>query len=230
VVWSEKERPDVICGGFPCQDISNAGQRAGIIKGKRSSLWVEFAKCLRILRPRYALVENVPALANLGLWLVLADLASLGYNAEWKIISAAECGAPHRRERLFVIAIDPCSVGQRSGYNNREEVEVLHSSRYWKVQKNNPPGELGPRIIERTSPGIHQFNEFDCFSGLTGVKSIFERPDIPKPLLRRTDNGLSSKLDRAIWKQRIKALGNAVVPACAELVGRRILELEGERG
>jgi DNA (cytosine-5)-methyltransferase 1 len=94
---------DVMLGGFPCQDISVAGNGAGL-SGARSGLWFEFARLIGELRPRIVLVENVAALLGRGLLRVLGDLAALGYDAEWRIISAAECGAPHRRERLFIVA------------------------------------------------------------------------------------------------------------------------------
>jgi DNA (cytosine-5)-methyltransferase 1 len=97
VDWSTVERPDLLCGGFPCQDISNAGKRAGI-DGERSGLWSEFARAIRELRPRYVVVENVAALLGRGMGRVLGDLAALGYDAEWTVLSAADVGgaAPPR--------------------------------------------------------------------------------------------------------------------------------------
>lgn len=94
---------DILTGGFPCQDISNAGKRVGIT-GSRSSLWKYYLKAIREIRPRYALIENVSALTHRGLDVVLADLAEIGYDAEWYNISASAVGAHHTRERLFIIA------------------------------------------------------------------------------------------------------------------------------
>ena len=94
---------DVICGGFPCQDISVAGKGAGI-EGERSGLWSEFARLIGELRPRYAIVENVSALLNRGLDRVLGDLSEVGYDAEWHCIPAAAVGAPHRRDRIWIVA------------------------------------------------------------------------------------------------------------------------------
>jgi DNA (cytosine-5)-methyltransferase 1 len=99
----ELEWVDLICGGFPCQDISNAGKRAGI-DGERSGLWSEFARIIRDLRPRYVLVENVAALLVRGIDRVLGDLAACGYDAEWDCIPAAAVGAHHIRDRLFILA------------------------------------------------------------------------------------------------------------------------------
>jgi DNA (cytosine-5)-methyltransferase 1 len=97
------ERPDVICGGFPCQDISLAG-RGGGIEGERSGLWREYARIMGDLRPRFAIVENVGALTSRGLAAILGDLAALGYDAEWHVIPAAAVNAPHIRERCWIIA------------------------------------------------------------------------------------------------------------------------------
>jgi site-specific DNA-cytosine methylase len=95
--------PEIICGGFPCQDISLAGKGAGI-DGARSGLWSEFARIIRALRPVVVFVENVAALVNRGLDRVLGDLAALGFDAEWDVFRASDVGAPHRRERLFLLA------------------------------------------------------------------------------------------------------------------------------
>lgn len=94
---------DVICGGFPCQDISVAGKGAGI-GGDRSGLWSDYARIVRELRPRYVVVENVAALLGRGVERVLGDLAALGYDAEWHCIPAAAVGAPHLRDRVWIVA------------------------------------------------------------------------------------------------------------------------------
>lgn len=97
------ERVDVLVGGFPCQDISNAGLRAGI-DGERSGLWREFHRLIGDLRPRYVVVENVSALLVRGIGRVLGDLASIGYDAEWDRIPASAVGAAHERERIWIVA------------------------------------------------------------------------------------------------------------------------------
>lgn len=94
---------DLICGGFPCQDISFAGKGVGLA-GERSGLWYEFAKVVCRIRPRYVLMENVTALLVRGLDVVLGTMASLGYDSEWTCLSACSVGAPHTRERLFIIS------------------------------------------------------------------------------------------------------------------------------
>jgi DNA (cytosine-5)-methyltransferase 1 len=94
---------DVITGGFPCQDISCAGSGKGIT-GERSGLWKSMADVIRIVRPRYVLVENSPMLTLRGLGTVLRDLAEMGFDARWGVFSAADVGAPHIRERIFILA------------------------------------------------------------------------------------------------------------------------------
>lgn len=103
---------DVICGGFPCQDISQAGRRAGIA-GERSGLWSEFARLIGELRPRLAIVENVSALLVDGIETVLGDLASLGYDAVWHSIQAADLGAAHIRDRVWIAAFLPDTEEER---------------------------------------------------------------------------------------------------------------------
>ncbi len=93
---------DIVTGGFPCQDISVAGTGAGI-DGERSGLWREMARIIGEVRPRFALVENSPMLTVRGLGRVLGDLAALGYNARWAVLGATHVGAPHKRERIWIM-------------------------------------------------------------------------------------------------------------------------------
>lgn len=129
VDWNEVEPVDVICGGFPCQDLSAAGKRAGIREGTRSGLWSHFAHAINTLRPSYVVIENVrgilsakahrqveqpdagvgeggggeqPVLRALGA--VCGDLSDIGYSSRWTTLAASAVGAPHRRERVFILA------------------------------------------------------------------------------------------------------------------------------
>jgi len=99
-------RIGVVSGGFPCQDISPAGKGVGI-HGEKSGLWVEFARIIREVEPAYAFVENSPYLASRGLDKVLGDLHEMGFHAEWCVLGADAVGAPHRRERIWVLAAHP---------------------------------------------------------------------------------------------------------------------------
>jgi len=100
--WSQVERPDVICGGYPCQPFSTAGKRQG--EGDARHLWPWVRECIAELRPRYAVLENVRGHLSLGFGTVLGDLACIGYDTEWQVIPAAAVGAPHRRDRVFIVA------------------------------------------------------------------------------------------------------------------------------
>lgn len=106
VDWSNVERVDLVCGGFPCQPASYSGLRRGQLDERW--LWPEMARAVRVLRPRYVLVENVPGLLTLGLDDVLADLAELGFDAEWGRVPACSVGASHTRDRVFLLAFPAC--------------------------------------------------------------------------------------------------------------------------
>jgi len=119
--------PTVITGGFPCQDISVAGEQKGII-GERSSLWSEYARLIEDVQPTWAIIENVPTLRSKGLALVLQNLSEIGYNAEWHCIPCSTVGGLHRRDRIWIIAYpmeNPrCTFGQRSFIEGENEDEV----------------------------------------------------------------------------------------------------------
>jgi DNA (cytosine-5)-methyltransferase 1 len=120
----------IISGGFPCQDISVAGKGKGLIDEKtgkktRSGLWYDYQEGISILRPRFAIMENVGALLNRGIDSVLGTLSEIGYNAEWQTISAAEMGAPHRRERVWIISYPDCfryDILQRESKKRRQRI------------------------------------------------------------------------------------------------------------
>jgi DNA (cytosine-5)-methyltransferase 1 len=173
--WSTVERPDVVCGGFPCQPVSRAGHRQA--QADHRWLWPEVARCVRHLRPRFVLLENTAGLldGHGGMGDVLADLAACGYDAEWDSIPAAVVGAPHRRERVFIVA-----------YPAGEGLE----GRPWTLE--------APRQAFTEPP-----------------RSTWLPAGHPRP---RNDDGIPLEVDRR------RALGNAVIPAVAELVGRMILE------
>jgi DNA (cytosine-5)-methyltransferase 1 len=114
--WEDVARVDLLCGGYPCQPFSDAGLRLGVEDERH--IWPYIATALRVLRPRYALFENVAGHLGRGFDVVLADLAALGFDAEWCTVRASEVGAPHRRERLFIVATPgdaPNVFGQRTG-------------------------------------------------------------------------------------------------------------------
>ena len=205
VEWESVERPDIISGGFPCQDISQAGKGLGIVAGKRSSLWFEFAKAVGVLRSRYVIVENVAALPKRGLDIVLAGLAKEGYDAEWFDLRASDFGAWHKRERIFIIAHSNnsrCLHGQS---------EVQSTERRLYAQHESEPGSS--EVSYSTGQGLERsFNQ----EGQIARCGYWEvEPDVG-----RVVDGIPDRVDR------IKCLGNAVVPQVAEYIGRRIVEFD----
>lgn len=110
---------DVICGGFPCQDISAAGKGAGI-NGARSGLWGEFFRIVCLLRPRYVVIENSPVLAVRGLRRILRDLASVGFDAEWQVVQASDFALPHSRKRMLIVAY-PNGIAGAEGLGNQPD-------------------------------------------------------------------------------------------------------------
>jgi len=205
------EPVELICGGFPCQDISNAGKRAGI-EGDRSGLWGEYARIIRELRPRYVLVENVAALLVRGIDVVLRDLAESGYDAEWDIISAAAVGAPHRRERVWIVAYP--DHGQRAG-----QAEEIRTGRDASHYGREDVGNSLLSIVEGLRPARQQEphgrrGEVEAKRSGNGAWEYWAvEPDVV-----RVAHGVPRRVDR------LRGLGNAVVPQVVEWIGRRIME------
>jgi site-specific DNA-cytosine methylase len=125
-------RVDVVCGGFPCQDISAAGKGAGIT-GARSGLWGEMARVIREVRPRFVFVENSPMLTSRGLGTVLGDLAAMGFDARWCVLGACDAGAPHKRERIWICAernrLPPYTEHVRNGRREQFEASIEKEER-----------------------------------------------------------------------------------------------------
>jgi len=214
---------DVVSGGFPCQDISVAGKGAGIT-GERSGLWKQFARIIGEVRPRFSYIENSTALVTRGLDVVLCDLAALGFDAEWGCLSAGEIGAPHERDRLWILATDANSkrdAVRRNGQDNAEElagrpVYVGGSQRDSGQGCTEGAGEsAGDEIPDATSIGQPQpWNEEHAGHCQTnrGRKAghafhDFRWPD--EPNIPRVANGLAYRMDR------LRAIGNGQVPRVA---------------
>lgn len=188
---------DLVCGGFPCQDLSYAGKRAGLA-GARSGLFWELMRVVRLVGPRYVVLENVAALltadGGLAMGAVLGALAEGGYDAEWDCIPASAIGAPHHRDRVFVVAY-------------ADEAQCKRRSRWLEASPFKPEAS---------------FSHFEAaaFGGPRLVPWVgrFEAP----PACLGVAHGVPTRLDR----DRIGALGNAVVPQVAEVIGRRVAEIE----
>jgi len=187
--------PDIVCGGFPCQDISNAGKQAGIM-GNKSSLWKEIFRIIREIRPSYAIMENVSALLYRGLDVVLGDLAAVGYNAIWHCIPASSVGAPHQRDRIWIVAYP-------SGKSKHTD--------QWALQLSKSLAE--DLVTHDNSDGCQKTHKIREWNVVTRGQYWYET-DAP---VLGMDDGFSD------WSHRIKALGNAVVPQIPEIIGRAIL-------
>jgi len=177
---------DVICGGFPCQDISIAGNQAGIQHGTRSGLFYELMRVVRLVQPQFIILENVSAILANGLDAVLGELAQAGFDAEWACIPASALGACHQRDRWWLVA-----------YAN------------------------GERQQQQQLAAIADQSRQPCWSDAARRLDPDWRSYLSEPVLCRGDDGLSGRVDR------IKALGNAVVPQVAAIPLRRVLDLSG---
>lgn len=199
-------------GGFPCQDISAAGKGAGL-EGERSGLWSEFARIISEVRPRRVLVENSPMLTSRGLGRVLGDLAAMGYDAKWGVISAADTGAPHRRERIWIVANSKLHwIQERWGASASEQETgeprgILANE---QSSSNQQERESMAYAMRQRQQGIIA-GQLDTKEW----KKSRKRPDRPRsygfgrwptePGLGRVANGVANRADR------IKAIGNGQV-------------------
>ena len=258
---------DVICGGFPCQDISYAGKGAGLA-GERSGLWREYARLIGEIRPAYVIVENVSALLRRGLDIVLGDLAALGYDAEWHCIPAAAVGAPHIRDRIWLVAYpqhpDADSLGphratvhqlgdaelrdeqvcvarsmgaaladaDRSGLEGRDREELrecaserlagprhplAHTARLQPGRQEQRP--IGQRVGEGGQP-IAAANADSLPTRRLAIAWGECGQWLVEPDVGRVAHGVPARVDR------LRGLGNAVVPQIPEIIGRAILVAE----
>lgn len=196
-------RVDLICGGFPCQDISYAGKGAGL-DGERSGLFYEAIRVVGLIKPRFVLLENVAALLNRGLSDVLGTLASIGYSAEWHCLQAADVGAPHIRDRVFVIAYSDTE----SPSENKQQTNNQRVSPQPRRIRDDLANTSGPRLEERKGPPKE-------WPYPTATRSNWWSTE---PDLGRVANGVPKRVDR------LRCLGNAVVPQVAEVFGRYIVE------
>lgn len=223
----ELERPStdwILTGGFPCQDISFAGGGAGL-DGERSGLWYEMHRIIGELRPRYVIVENVAALFTRGIDAVLGSLAEIGYDAEWETIRASDMGAPHRRERVWIVAY-PNEQGESERAGNAGEGR----------------GELAPDVPDANESGLEGrqvqcqcadkrvarsggMGDTDGSPQVTFTEESRSRDSVSQPSgwttepdVGRLAHGVPNRI------HRLRGLGNAIVPQIAELIFRQIME------
>ena len=256
---SNLERVDCIIGGFPCQDISYAGRGAGL-DGERSGLFFEAIRLVRELQPRAIVLENVAALLTRGLDRVLGTLAEIGYDAEWHCIPAAAVGAPHIRDRVFVIGIrnmaqHPYGINERSvreheklqsdattsGNSNRQDASQVADAKINRRGKREPDNKGGSKGIGKGQ----EYRPWGCGKNVADAKiEGLERREVRRsfesrfpelrdggrpisdqwsvePAVGRVANGIPARVDR------LRCLGNAIVPQVAEVVARMAMNRLG---
>lgn len=249
---------DLICGGFPCQDLSIAGKGAGLA-GDRSGLWSEYARIVREIRPRFVVVENVSALRTRGLGVVLGDLAAVGYDAWWCCISASAIGAPHRRDRLFIIAAmanpgrdrleNRCEAGSTQGTIDGENrggtsvgalpvlrgIHLQHSRTSCERMRVRPDRAMGS-----ISVSVQEESEGDGSESVVGriahgVPAGLDRLRAasyrwPARPNQPPHEWEAPRLATGVTRRaaRLRSLGNAVVPQVAEVIGNLIVALAKE--
>lgn len=224
---------DIITGGFPCQDLSVAGKGAGLA-GERSGLWYEMHRLIKETQPRWVIAENVAVLRSRGLEEVLRSLAEIGYDAEWHCIPASAVGAPHRRDRIWIIAYPSCSgqlrtkqlendcTGQRGqdcsdDFDSVCKVRGQSETRF--MAYTGSEGLEGQRL--RTSSAEQ---EQSLPTSIGCVVRVITRSNQwnTEPNVGRVANGVSGRVDR------LKQLGNALVPQIVTIIGSSILEAEND--
>jgi DNA (cytosine-5)-methyltransferase 1 len=267
--WHTIKRPDIICGGYPCQPFSTAGKRRGNQDPRHLWPWVRHA--ISQLRPRYAIMENVRGHLSMGGTDVLSDLAGIGYDAEWRVISAASVGANHKRDRVIIVAYPTGELGDGFNHYTRnsprpEEVPELGNGR-WSSSVADPDGcdssdgrqrkvissedrsrrddrggsgsdtwEVGVGSTRQSKREMANSDARETSGWFGGVSEnsrlVFGRDNIGRgtqsyagwqwwetePDVGRVAYGVSDRVDR------LKGLGNAVVPQVAEIVGRLVME------
>ena len=210
----KKWKVDLICGGFPCQDISTAGKRAGL-HGDRSGLFFEAIRVVELLRPRWLLLENVAGLLARGLDEVLATLAEVGFDAEWHCLQAADFGAPHIRDRIFIIAHADrkrSAAGATDSPAREKGIPAIFDDYCSDITNTNRRPNCSDTPPTRPKKGQQLRGKISRIR--TGSDWWATEPDVG-----RVANGIPARVDR------LRGIGNAVVPQIAEWLGRQIIEM-----
>jgi DNA (cytosine-5)-methyltransferase 1 len=233
---------DVVSGGFPCQDISVAGGGAGI-EGKRSGLWSEMARIVGDVRPRFVFVENSPAIITRGLGRVLGDLAALGYDCRWTVLGAADVGAPHRRDRFWLVAhaegerLPPGRANRRekSGFakpanGSEDSADVANTNRLRESQQKRSEraqrgraGHGGEEMADADSERREELRPAAIANGMGQLAGCIAEIGSAawwrtEPDVGRVADGVAARVDR------LRAIGNGQVPLCAATAWRILTE------
>lgn len=212
---------DILCGGFPCQDISTAGKGEGL-HGKKSGLWWEMLRIISELRPRIVILENVAAILFRGGCEVVGSLTEIGYCTEWTIISARDQGAPHLRKRWFAVAYpadsnsDKCKAqSMHSEQTHWKTCQMLkHGNRSNVYATNTDDKRFEKRLYSIPIQKSKQHAQGDT----QNTPRTYWQKNTPESPLCHVDDGIPQRV------ARLKALGNAIVPQCSEWVGQQIVK------
>ena len=228
---------DVVSGGFPCQDISAAGKGAGI-DGERSGMWREMARIIHEVRPRFVFVENSPMLTSRGLGTVLGDLAAMGFDARWGVLGAADVGANHQRDRIWIVAkwsgqLSHAQHNRIRRWEQQQESVKKEAREFANPLCNRLPKQTNEQILESQRSNQLQFGK-SRNSGEMANSNISQRQGMCKseriqqeyayasssswwetePNMGRMVDGVAAGVDR------LKAIGNGQVPLCAATAWR----------
>lgn len=211
----------IIIGGFPCTDTSNAGRRAGLA-GKHSGLFFEIVRLAREIQPQYLFIENVAGLRKRGLDEVLTRLAEIGYDCRYTFLSAADIGAPHKRERFFLLARKKTDRTE-AGRTHPQQTEISASQGRLHYDNRRPQNF---QLANSSHKGLEERLTWETEKQQTTIRSGGDggngrRPKdwSTEPRIRRVGHGIPMRVDR------IKRLGNAVVPLCARIAFEKLLDL-----
>jgi DNA (cytosine-5)-methyltransferase 1 len=216
---------DVICGGYPCQPFSTAGRRLGAEDDRH--LWPEFSRLVDELRPAWVIGENVAGHISMGLDDVLSDLEGKGYACRAFVIPACAVDAPHRRDRVWTVAHGPQLQRNGGEHIGRGDSESARADQdFSELGDSNGGADLaGAERIGQSGPGQPFFASRSAATGEGETDHAFavRQPGkwCPEPGVGRVAHGVPSRVDR------LKALGNAVVPQVVEMIGHAILQAEG---
>ena len=246
---------DVVSGGFPCQDISAAGKGAGI-DGERSGMWGEMARIIGEVRPQYAFIENSPMLTIRGLERVLADLAKMGFDAEWGVLSAADVGANHQRERIWIVGKD--TQQHRFFSHTEHDRDRWGQQQSQSIEKADVSNTKQQRCKRCKYEAGCQWNTSRHTEGVSeGVCETMANPTIKRcqkcsgssPYQKPASNvgwrNSNTKFSANWWASepdvgrvadgvvarmdRLKAIGNGQVPLCAATAWKLLTERLDER-
>jgi len=211
--WGNVVRPDILCGGYPCQPFSSAGKRNGANDPRH--LWPWVREAISELRPKYAILENVRGHITLGLSTVLGELASIGYDAEWQIVSANSVGAPHLRERVIIIAHPFRELANTDNSGQLQRQPQIFTAHRW-LNALNLTRSSSTNVADTHSISGHIEHQRQVLQPNFAGCSWWQT----EPNVGRVADGIPHRVDR------LRGLGNSVVPQVAELVGRMVIDYD----